>query len=368
MSIVIIIGSIAPYTNRLYNAYGQKNADTLHVLTCTEKEPHRQWDMPVAKHYTLENLKGFSHHASYISHFYFNPSVIKRLRDLKPKLIIVCDFSPTMMVARLYGLLTGTPVGIMSDGTLQTDPGLRSFVHRISRKLIIPFAKVGIGASPSSIDFLKHYGLSDEKAFVVPIVTSWDGEKQTVPFKHREYDLLFCGTVDEHTKGASFFSDVVSYCHKQKPDIKVRVVGDGKLREQIEARFNKEGISARFDGFLQADKLPDVYSSSKLFLFPTKGDAWGLVANESLLSGTPVIVSPFAASGKDLIQRFNVGIQTPLNVEQWGNTALSLLASETEWRHFQENRSAAMNWFSLPRSVSQLDKAINSVIHISLKS
>ncbi len=361
MTVVIIAGSIAPYSNRLYNAYGQRHDEPLHVLTCTDLEPHRQWDMPAAQHYQLESLQGLKYHASYTSHIYFNPAVLKRLRQLKPSLILICDFSPTMILAGLYARLTGTALGILTDGVLMTDPGSRSFIHRIMRKLTIPFAKVGIGASPSSIDFLKQYGLADKKAFIVPIVTNWDAPQTTPSFEERPYDLLFCGTIDEDTKGACFFADVVAFCHKKKPDLKVRIVGDGVLRSTLEKRFHDAGISARFDGFLQADKLPEAYSSAKLFLFPSKGDAWGLVANESVLGGTPILVSPFAASGTDLVKKFKVGIQAPLDVEQWGDTALDLLSSPKQWQSFHKNRPKAIDWFSLPKSVSQLDKAIRSV-------
>ncbi len=360
MSIVIVAGSIAPYTNRLYNAYGQRHDEKLHVLTCTDIEPHRQWDMPVAEHYQLESLAGLKYHASYTSHVYLNPVVIRRLRELRPKLVIISDFSPTMILAGLYALISRTPLGILTDGILLTDPGSRSLVHRIMRKLTIPFAKVGIGASPSSVAFLKEYGMTDDKAFVVPIVTNWDRVEVTPDFQEREYDLLFCGALDDQ-KNPLFFADVAEYCHRQRPGLKVRIVGDGELRNTLEQRFKKAGITAHFDGFLQAGQLPEVYSSARLFLFPSKSDAWGLVANESLLSGTPVMVSPFAAAGTDLIKKFNVGIQTPLNIAEWGDTALSLLSSQDKWESLRTNRNRAIEWFSLPRSVAQLDKAIASI-------
>ncbi len=357
MPIVIVSGAIAPYTNRLYNAYGKKGEEQLHVLTCTKIEPHRQWNMPKAEHYKLESLHGLKYHISDTRNVYFNPAVIKRLYQLKPKLIITSGFSPTMMIAGFYAFITRTPIGVMTDGVIATDPGETSFLHRLMRKILIPLAKVGIGASPSSINFLQKYGLSDDKSFVVPIVTSWDAPKHLTSFEERPFDMLFCGALDDR-KNPLFFAEVVKYCQKQKPDLKVRIVGDGVLREAMEQQL--KGVDVQFDGFLQADQLPASYSSAKLFLFPSKEDAWGLVTNESLLSGTPVIISPFAASSIDLVKKFNVGVEVPLDAEKWGETVLSLLASKEKWSVFQDNRDEAIAWFSVPRSTEEFNKAIGS--------
>ena len=47
--------------------------------------------------------------------------------------------------------------------------------------------------------------------------------------------------------------------------------------------------------------MPAVYRSADLYVFPTLRDAWGLVVNEALLSGVPVLGSMYAGCAPELL-------------------------------------------------------------------
>jgi hypothetical protein len=165
MSIVIITGSIAPYTHRLYEAYAQASGEGLTVLACAAIEPHRAWQVPEPEYYKLEVLPGWRRHASYTSHVYLNPAVIPALRRLKPDTIILSgSFSPTMALGSVYARATKTPYGIAIDGALATDPGETSLPHAMMRRLLVPSAKFGICASEASVDLLARWGLPRDRA------------------------------------------------------------------------------------------------------------------------------------------------------------------------------------------------------------
>jgi glycosyltransferase involved in cell wall biosynthesis len=46
--------------------------------------------------------------------------------------------------------------------------------------------------------------------------------------------------------------------------------------------------------------MPSVYRSADLVVFPTLEDVWGLVANEAVLSGIPVLCSKYAGCAPEL--------------------------------------------------------------------
>ena len=360
MSLAIVTGSVAPYTHRLYEAYAEASGEEVTVLACAAIEPQRAWQIPEAKHYKLEVLSGWRRHASYTSHAYFNPSVITALRRLKPDISILWGgFSPTMALAAGYARATGIPYGVATDGALATDPGKTSRVHGLMRRLLVPSASFGVCASQASVDLLARWGLSRERAVVVPIVVAWDSPAEILSYEERPFDILFAGALNEHIKGALFFADVIDSCRRKGLIPKVRIVGDGPLRDELQSRLARSGVTAQFDGYLQADALPAAYASAKLLMFPSRGDTWGLVANEAVLCGTPVIGSPHAVSSQELIEPFGVGLVRPLDIEAWACAATDILSSPERWARFSRDREDAVRWFSLEKSLAEFTRAVS---------
>lgn len=358
--VVIVAGAIAPYTNRLYDALAARGNLELCVMVCVGVEPQRKWAMPVASRYVLKVLPGIRRHVSDLRNIYLNPSVIWELARRRPRAIFIGSFSPTMILAGLYALATRTPFGIMTDGSLEMDPGQWSRVHRWVRRLLVPRATVGIGSSANSGRLLAHYGLAPERIHLMPIVPPWPSPAAVPGYDDRPYDVLFCGALEDERKGAGFFIEVVEEAARRGRRLSVRVAGDGPLLEAMEARFADAGVTARFDGFVQPELLPAVYASAKCFLFPSRGDPWGLVANEAVQCGTPVIGSPHAVSSRELVERFEAGACCPLEVPLWVLTLTAILDDRARWNHHHDARTRAEHWLSLDNAVDALGHAIES--------
>ena len=353
-ALVVVIGAIAPYSNRIFDAIAKSHELNLHVLACSALEPHRQWAVRPGKNYRLKVLHGLRLHHK-LSHLYFNPGILWELAKIRPDAIVVGSFSPTMLLAAIYAFVTKTPLGVSTDGSLATDPGGNSAIHKWIRWVIVPKATFGIGASEASLTLLGTYGLGRKSCEIVPLVSAWDAPASVPNFHERPYDVLFCGLLDE-SKGASFFVDVLVACKLRGQTLRARVVGDGPLRELLEARCLSAGVIGVFEGYLQPEQLPAVYSSAKLLLFPTRGDAWGLVVNEATLCGTPVICSPHAVSSVELVERYGVGEMLPLKVDLWADTILGVLFEADEpnrWLLWHRNRIPAQQSFSVTRAVGR---------------
>jgi glycosyltransferase involved in cell wall biosynthesis len=369
MSIVLVTGVLAPYTQRLYESFAETHGADMTVLVCETLEPQRQWVLPQPKHIKVLVLPGLRRHVSYTRHVYFNPSVVTALMRLKPSVLIVEDFSPTMALAALYARATGTPYGIKTDGHRGIDPGETSRVHRAMRRLLVPRARFGICASQDSVALLEHWGLEHGRGRIVPIVVPWDAPDAVPGFDERPFDLLFAGAINEHIKGALFFADVVDRVQKQLGRrVRVRITGQGPLRDELAARLQASGTDAQFDGSLQAQDMAAVYSSAKLLLFPSRGDAWGLVANEAAMCGTPVIGSPAAIASKRLVEASGIGLMRPLDVEAWSDAATEMLVSRGTWERHAANRGVVLREFSLSRSVAALAAALETVRPVSSSS
>ena len=81
------------------------------------------------------------------------------------------------------------------------------------------------------------------------------------------------------------------------------LLGDGPERPALEhliAEMQIDGV--QFCGFQQIDVLPAYYAHAGAFVHPAHNDQWGLVVNEAMAAGLPVIVSNHAGCSTDLVQ------------------------------------------------------------------
>src|SRR5947208_4831170 len=71
------------------------------------------------------------------------------------------------------------------------------------------------------------------------------------------------------------------------------LLGDGPLRQTLNSQLSTLNLQAHvhLPGFKQYDELPVYYALAKAFVHASTTEQWGLVANEAIASGLPVIVS-----------------------------------------------------------------------------
>ena len=71
------------------------------------------------------------------------------------------------------------------------------------------------------------------------------------------------------------------------------LLGDGPLRQTLNSQLSTLNLQAHvhLPGFKQYDELPVYYALAKTFVHPSTTEQWGLVVNEAIASGLPVIVS-----------------------------------------------------------------------------
>jgi glycosyltransferase involved in cell wall biosynthesis len=126
--------------------------------------------------------------------------------------------------------------------------------------------------------------------------------------------VLFVGRL-EPEKGLSF---LVQALGKLGPkDTVLLFVGDGQDRTALELECSKSKVPAVFAGYVPTEKLYRYYALSELFVLPsittpTFKEPWGLVVNEAMNQGVPVIASEAVGSAVGgLIQNGTNGFIVP---------------------------------------------------------
>ena len=82
------------------------------------------------------------------------------------------------------------------------------------------------------------------------------------------------------------------------------VLGDGPLRETLNSQLSTLNLNehVHLPGFKPYDELPVYYALANAFVHASTTEQWGLVVNEAIASGLPVIVSERCGCVPELVQ------------------------------------------------------------------
>ncbi|WP_418992003.1 glycosyltransferase [Alistipes sp.] len=110
------------------------------------------------------------------------------------------------------------------------------------------------------------------------------------------------------------------------------IVGKGELENALKRRA-KDNI--HFIGFIENDALGEIYRSHDIFILPSRTEPWGLVVEEAIYWGLPVIVSDRVGSYKDMVEYPKTGIVFKLNSVSSMNSAM--MEIEVNYAYYKEH-------------------------------
>jgi glycosyltransferase involved in cell wall biosynthesis len=317
-----------PVFDRLYETLGsQLNVFYPAVL---EGDRNAIWKCDPGHPYQLLKPRSFSYSLfSMRRYVHINPDVWTALSSFDPDCVIVYGFHPTALLAWAYTRWRKKCFIVATDGCLRSDRHNTPF-HRWLRKRIIPTAAAAVGTSQGSQDLFNQY--ADFRGRYFNCYLCADNER-FARYRHtnRQYDVMFAGQLIDR-KLPHFFVDVVAEIKKKRPHISAVIMGKGPLRDEIIARLEALKVQYRYTGFVTNEELPAVYASARLFLFPSKLDAYGVVANEALAVGTPVICNEEPGAAGEVVLHGKTGYVLPLDVMQWAKHSLELLEDDERRR------------------------------------
>lgn len=116
------------------------------------------------------------------------------------------------------------------------------------------------------------------------------------------------------------------------PNVWLIMAGSGEEERPLKEMADGLGLERiRFIGFQNQTALPNLYAASDIFVLPSDEDAWGLVVNEVMAAGLPVVVSDGVGASPDLVQGRGTGIVYPCgDVNALAQAIEQLLRSEQQ--------------------------------------
>ncbi|NML20613.1 glycosyltransferase family 4 protein [Pseudoflavitalea sp. G-6-1-2] len=334
MRIALITNIPAPYWIATWNYLSGHLKDDFTIFFCSSIEPNRQWELPEMKfkHVFLKEKYNVKKDGSTVVHN--NKEIWGLLKKYNPDIVVTGGFNPTMLYGIAYTKLFRKKHIAISDAWEKSEEHLGS-IHMLIRKLIYGSSQALLACSNKGKEYFRRFG-NEKKIFVTHY--SIDHTKFANNYSHQQrlYDLLFAGQLIDR-KNPEFFVRVALGVQKKYPSLRILLLGAGPLKDRILENLNNAGINYSYPGHAQQSELPEYYGQSRIFLFPTSFDAWGVVAHESLSAGTPVITTPYAGCSDELVMNNINGFVLPLEEDKWIEKCLELLQNESRWQTFSDN-------------------------------
>ena len=350
----------APYRIPVYEAVAQKLGDNFLVIFSARKEPNRSWSLGELKFNHLFLKKNIKEKADGFNFVHNNLDVVKQLRKFSPDVVITTGFNPTHLYAWLYAKIFGKKHIPMTDGTLDSERHL-SFLHKAIRKTVFATSQAFIGASINSFKLYKSYKIDENKLFQSYLCVDNKRFYNDKTFDDRTYDLMYSGHLAEH-KLPFLFANIVEKISKNIPDIKILILGEGPLKQKFFEKLDKSGVNYHYAGFVSQAELPNYYGNSKLFLFTTKGDAWGVVVNEALASGTPVLTTSDAGVVGDLLIHGKNGYVLEADSIIWTHKVMDVLNNPKLWQQLSDNAKESVKKFNFKNAAQGIIDACEYAI------
>lgn len=228
-------------------------------------------------------------------------------------LIFTNYVSPATMEAIVWCRLHHREYYIEYDGGFnKKDPFLKGLLKRFLLK-----GAVGhFTTADEHIKYLKNLGIQPTAIYKYPFTSISEADIENanqLTAKGRDYYKKRLGIVEKrmilsvgrfsYQKGYGKGYDVLMRLAENfDSGVGIYIVGDEPTQEFVDWKRNMKLDNVHFVGFKNKAELAEYYAAADLFTILSRGDVWGLVVNEAMAYGLPVISSDLCIAGTELVK------------------------------------------------------------------
>jgi glycosyltransferase involved in cell wall biosynthesis len=280
------------------------------------------------------------------------------LDEYKPEVVVVPGWGYRgALMALGWGLVHRVPVICMSEST-RWDEARNPLKEWIKRRIIGFFSSALVGGTPHR-DYMAELGMPTDRIFLGydAVDNGFFAEKsEELGNKKGPYFLASARFIEKKNLPrllrayARYREKVEGRASRVEGQAswELFLLGDGVLREQLDKLRTELGLeeSVQMPGFKQYDELPSYYARAGAFIHASTTEQWGLVVNEAMASGLPVLVSNRCGCAADLVQDGVNGYTfDPSNEEKIAELMLRISSDEeTRVRMGARSRGIIAEW------------------------
>jgi 1,2-diacylglycerol 3-alpha-glucosyltransferase len=222
------------------------------------------------------------------------------------------------LIAANYCVRRGIPMVVMSESSRQDEP--RSWWKEAIKRRIVGLYSAALVGGQRHVEYLVELGLPRERIFTgYDVVDNDYFGRRTAEIRNSKFEIR-----KKYGLPANYFLASARFIGKKNLPSLIRayaeylrksqyagtaiwdliLLGDGPLRETLKSQLEMLKLSehVHLPGFKPYDELPVYYALANAFVHASMTEQWGLVVNEAIASGLPVILSEQCGCVPELVK------------------------------------------------------------------
>lgn len=287
-----------------------------------------KWDIDLLDGYRHKFLPNLRKNGDTVGFFKFiNPSIVSELRNNKFDALWIHGHSyATYQIAVLAALLFRIPIFMRSETHLLL---ARSRWKRILRRPIMTLfykaCHTCLAIGTRNAEFYRYHGVAHEKIKLVPYtVDNQYFMEHTKEHLNRRQDIqdeygikqdaptiLYASKLSQRKNPMHLLQ---AYARIRQNGIRANLlfVGSGVEEDKLKKYVSDYDIQdVYFLGFCNQSELPKLYAISDMFVLPSRNEPWGLVINEAMCAGLPIVACDEIGAVADLVKDSENGFTFP---------------------------------------------------------
>jgi glycosyltransferase involved in cell wall biosynthesis len=247
-------------------------------------------------------------------------------------------------------------------------------IKRFFWPLLFRLADTVIVPSTGGVGLIRSLGIPADRIILTPYVVNnawWieqarqcdrEAVRRGWSIPGSAHVVLFCAKLQPWKRPMDLLE---AFAKLEMPEAYLVIAGEGPLRAKLEQHAKDLGIAARvrFPGFVNQTQVPGLYVASDLFVLPSEYEAFGVVVNEAMLCGCPVVVSDRVGARYDLIREGTTGMVYPCgDVEALSNVLRALLGDPARLRAMSEVARKRMESWAPDDNINGLVAAVERAV------
>jgi len=313
MKLILITNIISPYSIPVFNSLGGTDNLDFEVIFLAKTDSNRKWK--IYKEEINFNYKILKNICFFIQSkempIYFNWGLWRELREFKPDAICICGYHYLATIETLiYAKVNDIPTTLWAGSHLLSG-FLKNPLTNFYKKAIISRFNSYITYGTAAKEQIIHYGANPEKIVVGcnTVDVEWfirksqelkEDEIEEMKQRHPPKNILYVGNFIVH-KGV--LNLIKAFQKLNMDNVGLILVGDGMEKPDYLKYIKEHRIkNIFFEGFVQKENIAKYYKLVDVFVLPSFNEVWGLVVNEAMACGLPVISSKLAGVTQDLVK------------------------------------------------------------------
>jgi 1,2-diacylglycerol 3-alpha-glucosyltransferase len=314
--LVILTEIISPYRIPLFNMMAREPGIDLHVIFLSETDPSlRQWHVYKQEIRFSYQVLGSWRKRVERYNLLLNFGLNDALKAADPDLILCGGYNYIASWQALsWARNRGVPFLLWSESNLQDMRRGHALVEMLKAEFLKRCAGFVVPGE-SAREYLRAHSINDLRIFTAhnavdndlfrtaAVAARRNADKCRAELALPDHYFLFVGRFVPEKGVFDLLSAYAKLDERIRCQVALVYAGDGASREKLkeQAAAITPGM-VRFAGFVQRSQLAAYYALAEMLILPTYSDPWGLVVNEAMACGLPVIVSRIAGCAADLVK------------------------------------------------------------------